>query len=293
MEGEQLAQRQLKASDMPWLHQIWFQGQDSLPPRYHSMQRSWQEKHPQWRYRCWSGTEIERLIEEHLPAATLKAYRALPSMIQRIDFGKVVLLFLFAGAYVDMDCLCLQPLDPLLQRAPVVLTQLYRCKEGKLCPAVLFGSGARWCTGPMLNNSFFLCSQVQHPFWWSLLEHMAGVQPTLMHALVPQLKVINTTGPNALTACYRQHWKDSPEVHLLSPEVVEPFLPQKVRGGKAEEFEPGPENYAVHFHHNTWTGSGGSSGNGLLLLVGAAVFALLLAGVGILFCFRALRRSRS
>jgi mannosyltransferase OCH1-like enzyme len=73
------------------LHQIWFQGADQIPVKYHSFQQSWRHHHPHWDYRLWDQPQIEQLVAT-CSDLVQSLYYQLPERIQKIDLAKYLIL---------------------------------------------------------------------------------------------------------------------------------------------------------------------------------------------------------
>lgn len=104
------------------LHQIWYQGAASVPPRYRAFRDGWHKAHPAWEHRLWDEAACRALLAAHYPdfLATWEAY---PLFIQRIDSIRYFILDHHGGVYLDMDMECLRPLDPLLEGCELLLSR--------------------------------------------------------------------------------------------------------------------------------------------------------------------------
>ena len=89
----------------------WLQGRESAPRLVKKCLRSWEQKNPNWEFRCLDATSIERYIplrryidlnRQSLTAASLS------------DFVRILLLREFGGVWVDATLLCNRPLDEWL-----------------------------------------------------------------------------------------------------------------------------------------------------------------------------------
>lgn len=110
------------------LHQIWFQGQQVLPEKYHPMRQTWLDLHPGWKQMFWDQPRMESLLQvcDAHPRNVIdilqkpeyswvyEAWKGFSLRIQKIDVFKCVALLEFGGVYSDMDTSCIRPLDSLL-----------------------------------------------------------------------------------------------------------------------------------------------------------------------------------
>jgi len=90
------------------LHQVWV-GPLPLPDEYARYRESWRRHHPEWEMRLWT--------DESLPDDFVRpeVYERLRKPAERSDIIRLEVLFRFGGVYVDTDCECLRPIDPLLR----------------------------------------------------------------------------------------------------------------------------------------------------------------------------------
>jgi len=90
------------------IHQIWV-GNHPLPKQYSHYQRSWQKHHPKWKYLLWTDKELKNLDNE-----TQDLISKARSFAEQADIIRLAILRDHGGLYVDMDSLCLKPIDELL-----------------------------------------------------------------------------------------------------------------------------------------------------------------------------------
>lgn len=168
------------------LHQTW--KEPRIPEQWRPFQRSWLKKHPSWAYKLWTDVDNRRLIRRSYPWF-LKTYDSFPRPIQRVDAVKYFILFTFGGVYADLDCECLQPVDPFLDPGGAILS---RSKDG-----VIDGS--------------FLASSPRHEFWKTVFSEIERTPRMVgLFQKVPQLAashVLFSTGPHMLRRAVRQYEK--------------------------------------------------------------------------------------
>lgn len=168
------------------LHQIWIQGEP--PAQYNAGMQSWKDAHRQapvsnvhvhhW---LWRGDDIRKLIIKHYPQA-LHHYDHYPKVVQRADLGRVIILLVYGGVYMDMDMSCHRALPPLMQQWLAHSSQALLLSESCL----RFGVGSR--VNAAVKNCFVGTSQPAHPYLHALLSEMLRRDPT-------DTNVYRTTGP--------------------------------------------------------------------------------------------------
>ena len=83
------------------IHQIWTQGCDNIPEKYHKYTESWKST-KDYQYMCWSDESIKELLQKYDKSLIpVYDYFILPQ--QRSDFGRYLLLYLYGGFYIDID----------------------------------------------------------------------------------------------------------------------------------------------------------------------------------------------
>lgn len=100
------------------IHFIWYQGIESAPAEIRNNPVEWGRMNPGWRINFWDSGALTRFIRSHYKAYW-PAWEALPSVIKKCDFARVLILFHFGGVYADMDLKPFRPLDDFLNAGEV------------------------------------------------------------------------------------------------------------------------------------------------------------------------------
>ncbi len=88
------------------IQQVWFGGQ--VPEKFHALQQSWQDHHPDWEYRLWTDSDIPGLKLHNQ-----KLFDEAEDYAQQANIVRYEVLYRYGGVYVDMDFACFAPLDHL------------------------------------------------------------------------------------------------------------------------------------------------------------------------------------
>lgn len=96
------------------IHQIWLQGEDQIPSKYHSYILSIKQLHEKWEYKLWDDKKISGLLQKY--PIWKEIYDGFPFLHQKVDYAKYVILWDQGGTYLDIDVIALKSLDPLLDR---------------------------------------------------------------------------------------------------------------------------------------------------------------------------------
>jgi hypothetical protein len=86
------------------------------------------KKHcPEYEHRIWNDEDSIKLIKDNLPQF-LDFYMNLRYKIQRVDFIKYMVLYVYGGIFVDMDDIILRSLNPLLNRNILYIDEIKSLK---------------------------------------------------------------------------------------------------------------------------------------------------------------------
>ncbi len=198
------------------IHQIWFQGFEHIPPKYAKFSETWKNQ-TLFTYEFWDETRIRTIL--NISPSWRKTFDSFPTMIQKIDFAKYLILFIYGGVYIDMDVFSVQPLEEFMKKhknssflvfehnTPCITITVNKLLglEGKkiINNAVIFATPKHWRIQEIIRT----CQYAQANWkknWLSL-----------------QLRCLVTTGPIVFTNCIRKtnNWRK----HVLPANIFEPF----------------------------------------------------------------------
>ena len=193
-------------------HQIWFQGWSKLP--YHTDTEKLSFLNQNWEHMRWDEKSLRHECEKFSPEALLK-FDGFNKMIQKIDFGRYVVLYNYGGVSIDCDVECMRPLDkiPGLDRYDFILSKNPLTKlENKACS---FGLSQDLV---ILNNATLCCSK-EHPIMKHLIEFLIENESWNEDVgLDTQLK----TGPLIISVFFNNYIYD-PDISILDSDIFEPF----------------------------------------------------------------------
>jgi len=157
------------------IHHIWVG--PPIPKKYLKNMENWKKMCP--KYKFMFHTDIRILVEKYFPNY-LKQFDNFEKEIERIDFVRCIIMYVWGGVYMDLDVLPLQPLDKWLEMDKIIFGY-----EGK------HGGGKR------LGNSI-LFSPPKQKFWKHYMDY-------IMDNYKKNKKVVENTGPIALTNFYNKN----------------------------------------------------------------------------------------
>lgn len=195
-------------------HQIWFQGWDLLPDKYHSDVEKLEFLNPTWEHKKWDEKTLRAECEKFSPDA-LSKFDGFREMIQKIDFGRYVVLYNHGGVSIDCDVECLRPLDkvPSLDKYDFIISKNPLSKlENKACTYGLSKDLV------IINNATICCSK-ENPIMKNFIEFLIKNESWNEDpGIDTQLK----TGPLIVSVFFNKHI-DNSDVNILDSEIFEPW----------------------------------------------------------------------
>lgn len=193
-------------------HQIWFQGWHNLPEKYQRDTEKLAILNQNWEHMKWDEKSLRTECEKFSPEALAK-FDGFDNMIQKVDFGRYVVLHAYGGVSVDCDAECLRPLDkiPGLEWCDVIL-----CKNSLTNLENTLASFGLSKGMVIMNNATICCSRenpIMKHFIEFLIENESWNENLLMDT---QLK----TGPLILSMFFDKYLDD---IMILDSDVFEPF----------------------------------------------------------------------
>lgn len=193
-------------------HQIWFQGWDQLPEKYHEDTEKLSILNPNWEHMKWDEASLRDECEKFSPEA-LSKFDGFTNMIQKIDFGRYIVLYNYGGVSIDCDTECLRPLEkvPGIDRYDLILGKNSLTKlENKVASYGLSRDLV------IVNNAALCCSK-ENPLMKQFIEFLIKNESWNEDLLLDtQLK----TGPLALSVFFNKYLDD---VLILDSDIFEPF----------------------------------------------------------------------
>jgi len=195
-------------------HQIWFQGWHNLPEKYREDTEKLSILNPNWEHMKWDEEGLRTECRAFSPEALIK-FDEFDKMIQKVDFGRYIVLYNYGGVSVDCDAECLRPLEkvPGLDRYDLILSKnpLNRI-ENKVAS---FGFSKNMV---MVNNATICCSK-EHPLIKQFIEFLIKNESWNEDRVIDtQLK----TGP-LITSIFFNKYLDDQEMSILDHEIFEPW----------------------------------------------------------------------
>lgn len=204
------------------IHQIWL-GSKKIPPQCLEYMKTWQEKHPGWKYILWTDEMVNQLS-----LTNFDLYKKCENMGEKSDILRYELLYQFGGLYVDVDFECLESFENL-HRSCDFYTGLLQPEK-----MVLVANGLIGC-------------RPGHPL---VLEMIKALQTTWYF----KAEIVDRTGPEFMTRLLKRYLKGAPGINVIFPAAF--FYPFSWTQ-KHEDLRQWnrPETKAVHYFTGTWHSS--------------------------------------
>jgi mannosyltransferase OCH1-like enzyme len=201
------------------IHQIWYQGIENMPIKFASNVASIKTLAANWQYNCWDehGLYLQCQLYSKECGDKFISYKY---MHQKMDLARYVLLYNFGGAYIDMDCVMLRPLDvvPGLETKELIVSST---PSNYFENAVATGSGKRH----LLNNGIILSAKGS-VYIKQLIEQVIDFDHSKFkkYKLLYKNKqycIMKSTGPFIFTSVLTAFSQD-PNVLILDYDYFEP-----------------------------------------------------------------------
>jgi mannosyltransferase OCH1-like enzyme len=195
------------------IHQIWLQGYNNIPKKYHKNMESIKKLNSDYEYIFWDEVEILKLIMTNKMWITV--YYAFIYMHQKIDYARYIILLIYGGIYVDMDASALKSFDDLLdvnKKYDMIVSKLGITKNIALLS----------CQYERCLNNGIIISKPNVPILKILINYINKHYECT--TAVPKTLCINgTTGPAIVTKVLTEYMKKhKSKVLVLKSEFLEP-----------------------------------------------------------------------
>lgn len=215
------------------IHQIWLQGTNLVPAKYFENIKSIKDLQPKWLYIIWDEEMIIRLIQHN--KTWLKTYHSLKYLHQKVDYGRYIILYLYGGAYLDMDANSVKPLDSLINKYRDYDMIVSYIGINKLDSTVT--CQREKC----INNGIIICKPYID-ILKMIIDHID--RNNKCNNLMPKITCISkTTGPTMFTKVILDNINVS-NIKILNSEYLEPCIYSKCNITK--------NTYTVHKHEGSW-----------------------------------------
>ena len=131
-------------------------------PKYHQYELEWRKLHPTWTSEFWNRRRIENLWNHPRLEKWKNFYYSLDRLIERCDFSRYAILWLYGGVYHDLDVVPGRAIDSLITH-----------REFGWSYEPLDHVNSEYASHRFITNSF-LCSSPNHWIWPKLMDFIAN-----------------------------------------------------------------------------------------------------------------------
>lgn len=212
-------------------HQVWMQGWEQLPTKFHENVEKLRSTNPTWEHKTWDQAQLRKACEEYGPECVAK-FDSFEHLMQRVDFGRYVVLYLYGGVTVDCDMVAIKPLDeiPQIDTASLIVSKANDSDIETFVSTLGHIKNESW-----FINSAFICCEPKNPDMKRVIEMCINDRTKREDYFSQAYFILTTTGPIRISLGL----KDSNMV-ILCPDVIE------------SEFET-PKSVFIHRHEFSWT----------------------------------------
>ena len=226
---------------------IWFQGWEKRPKFSQAYTSSWESMHPDFEIIHWDEESFNERFFPILDEELTNSLVNLPTLVQKVDLLRLIILRYMGGIYVDLDFVCLKNIETYLSGTHFVASVEH--------------------DGIIANG--FIATVPNHPMILAAIEFIkiTGL-PRAIHwrddDKYDKRFVLETTGPHAISPVWWFTLANLPSIDKDSIHIetdTTKFFPMKYREYDVTNDQPivktlqeiYPESIAVHMYWGSWT----------------------------------------
>jgi len=218
-------------------HQIWMQGWENLPSKFVENSELLEKLNPNWQHNKWNELQLYQLCCEINPVWA-ECFNNFRYMIQKVDFGRYVVLYFFGGVSVDCDQKSIRSLDqtPEFDVSNFIIS-------ASIGGTILHMCGSGFQTTLLYNNATILCSPKNEILLQIINDIVA--RPTSRIECIQSRTIIvtNSTGPVRISKILHSRENFANDVKTNFTRVNYKFF--------ESEFQVN-ESILVHEHEASW-----------------------------------------
>lgn len=217
------------------IHLIFLREDEAFPELFSDCMQRIKSMHPSWNIILYNEKMAQAIIKKYLPQYT-NAYQSFQYNVQKADFLRIALVFIFGGFYMDLDIICLKPLDSL-REFQLVLGEEKTVSEAE--------QQALKLKNRLRIANYMFGGVGGHPFWLLLMKRMAALSAQVISS---QQDLLDITGPGLVTDMYHDSIELCPDIQLIRNTTRRCLQPSH------EEISCHFGDYGAHLHAGTWRG---------------------------------------
>lgn len=247
------------------IHQIWLQGQNDIPDIYVKNIAKIIEYHSEWEYILWDEIRILNLIKNF--GELVKTYYKLQYLHQKVDFARYIILYIYGGAYIDIDVDTVKSLDSLVEQFKTYDLIVSLMRLDKLESFI-------FCYNSQCVNNGIILAKPKNLSLLKVIEHI-NQNPNCSTISTKFSCINNTTGPYMFSNIILN--QDLSKTKLLEYDYLEPCI--------IDNCNITDNTYLIHKQDGTWYSSSwryllniyGKYGKSLLSFICCIVILIILS----------------
>jgi mannosyltransferase OCH1-like enzyme len=170
-------------------HQIWLQGWDALPEKFHENVRLLRSKNPEYTHMTWDETSLRAECAKIGPEVAEK-FDSFPHLVQKVDLGRYVVLYNYGGVSVDTDMKSLKAINstPHLDSADCMIS-------GGAFPLSVIGH----------TNNALIIVKPKNDFILDIITSVVETEADPTAYVTKELYIDATTGPRFMQKVIERH----------------------------------------------------------------------------------------
>ena len=201
-------------------HQIWL-GRQPMPVEFLAWQKTWTSLNPSWTLKLWTE---DNLPDSRWPDLVKRSH----GYSQMSNIYRYEILLREGGVYVDTDCECSKPIEPLISDCEAFVVRTKR-------PYVKIGCGT-------------IGGVAGHPLFHKLVERLNLVDPSKRLSM----------GSSYMTEIVAGHLNtmNRPDVKVIPSALMNPYDYTELKDGRPLPKENFPDAYILHHWSSRWHPTG-------------------------------------
>lgn len=248
LEGYQFLQKKLSElstltvnqQKIPKIIHQFYEDPSGPPKILASLSNTWKELHPDWEYCFWNKEAIEKFMIEHF-SELIPVYNNFTHPVQRWNAMRYLILYHIGGLYVDLDCECIESIEPLLINSvcclglePVATADRYN--------------------EPFIIGNAFMASIPKHLFFKTVFDNVFSITEK-KEGENEDVEIFESIGPFMLTRLY-DAYANKQDIILIPGDLLTPLTLTEVcllmKGQETQVIENKVEKaYAVRYFFNS------------------------------------------
>lgn len=215
------------------IHLIYIRDTKEYPVPFHEYINKIKEFHMSWNIRLYDKDDALKILKEHLPQC-VEPYQKLKYNIQKADFLRIALVYIYGGFYMDLDMVCLKPLDDLLNHKVVLGQEKMMSLEDRQRLGLIH---------ELRVANYMFGGEPGQDFYHNLMKQFIAFAELPVNN---QEDMLENTGPGLLTNFYHENKHKYPEICLLMN------TDRKCMHSWHNEIACHFGDYAAHLHAGSW-----------------------------------------